>query len=201
MSHELDRLADEVPSYFRAGLADDVRFLTFDELIANFEKSLPPSTLILIPQWDGVNLRVASLLNSSALAYAAVVDARLFERLIRDNLFVKRFVCEFFESSVARHARYDLGSASRRFFERHRFGEQLEEYGLGKLDSNLWDTERDVYLNIDLTPRGVLMRKLLLELIPKSEFDAIAEENWYHHCGRTATEYVAIIKHDGWGSI
>jgi hypothetical protein len=201
MSHELYRLRDEMPSYFGAGLADDVRLLTFDELIANFERSLPSSTSILIPQWDEVNSRVASLLTSSALADAAVADVRLFERLIRDNLFVKRFVCEFYKSSVARHARYDLGSASRRFYERHRFGQLLEEYELGKLDSNLWDTELDVYLDIDLTPRGILMRNLLLELIPKSEFDTIAEEGWYHSCGRTATEYVAVIKREGWGSI
>jgi hypothetical protein len=201
MSHELDRLNEEFSSYIGSKLADQVRFLTFDQLLRNFEQSIPSSTSILIPEWGTTEIRVESILSSPILFDARVSVVRLFERILRDNLLVKRFICEFREGVNVEHARYDLGSSTRRFYERARFGALLEEYELGRINTNLWETDTDVFLSMALTERGCLLRDLIIDLVPEGDLDQIWKEGWFHSCGRTSGEYVAYIKTHGWGSI
>jgi hypothetical protein len=107
-------------------------------------------------------------------------EEQLFALLMKDQLFVKRFITEFARGPEVRHARYSLGSAFRRFYERRDFGNHLERHELGTRDTNLGD-ELDIYLHLTLSAKGTRLRERIYEQVGSQNWNEIAKEGWYHY--------------------
>lgn len=119
-------------------------------------------------------------MNNSGSNEKLLREEQLFALLMKDQLFVKRFIAEFSRGPKARHARYSLGSAWRRFYERQSFGHQLERHELGTLDTNLGE-ELDIYLNLTLSAKGARLRERIYAKVGPLDWNEIAKEGWYHY--------------------
>jgi hypothetical protein len=179
MRHELEKLGGALGSELSPKLLEDVRLLTFDELAENFNRTLPSVTSILVPNWIGGLTTFQGLSSRIANPNIPPEDHRLFESLLRDNLFLKQFIAEFRTSALAQHARYDLGSAAPRFFGRRVFGNMLAEYGLGRVETNVFESDLDIYLDLELSPKGSVLRDIILNAVPDHQLDEVAKRGWY----------------------
>lgn len=122
----------------------------------------------------------AVILKKLRLEPAFMDEDSLFALLMKDALFVKRFVAEFSGGAEAAHVRYDLGSAARRFFERQDFGNLLQTYGLGEMDTNLGKDELDIYLRLLLSMKGRRLRGKIYHSMERDQWETLGKAGWYH---------------------
>ena len=96
-------------------------------------------------------------------------ELELFERLFRDESFTGKFVTMFLKRHNPVWLQWSLDArAAVRFERRESFGKLLGSYGLGTVETNLSETDVDVYLRVSLTPKGRRLRNYLWKTLSAS---------------------------------